>query len=59
MICHEYPENGKKGDKYLFKNYNHKKGRPKDMVYWWTGSTWFKIKHVIAHYHITGLEYIF
>eukprot|EP00975_Prorocentrum_lima_P071524 12938171-Prorocentrum_lima.AAC.1 len=31
MICHEHPENGKEGEKYLFKNYNHKRGKPKDM----------------------------
>eukprot|EP00975_Prorocentrum_lima_P033345 6996128-Prorocentrum_lima.AAC.1 len=24
------------------KNYSHKQGKPKDMGYWWTGSTWFK-----------------
>eukprot|EP00975_Prorocentrum_lima_P019790 4164408-Prorocentrum_lima.AAC.1 len=29
------------------------------MGYWWTGSTWFKVKHVIAKYHTTGLEAIF
>eukprot|EP00975_Prorocentrum_lima_P063252 12890473-Prorocentrum_lima.AAC.1 len=29
------------------------------MGYWWTGSTWFKVKHVIAKYHTTCLEAIF
>eukprot|EP00975_Prorocentrum_lima_P045152 9457097-Prorocentrum_lima.AAC.1 len=28
------------------------------MGFWWTGSTWFKVKHVIAKYHATGLEAI-
>eukprot|EP00975_Prorocentrum_lima_P051209 10728400-Prorocentrum_lima.AAC.1 len=27
MICQEYPENGKKAERYLFNNYNHRKGR--------------------------------
>eukprot|EP00975_Prorocentrum_lima_P034104 7166674-Prorocentrum_lima.AAC.1 len=40
----------------FFKTYNHKKGLSKDMGYWWTGSTWFKIKTVIAKYQSTGLE---
>eukprot|EP00975_Prorocentrum_lima_P043796 9185348-Prorocentrum_lima.AAC.1 len=31
----------------------------KYMGYWWTGSTWLKIKHVIAKYHSTGLDAIF
>eukprot|EP00975_Prorocentrum_lima_P008174 1746862-Prorocentrum_lima.AAC.1 len=31
MICHEHPENGKKGEQYVFKDYNHKRGRPKDI----------------------------
>eukprot|EP00975_Prorocentrum_lima_P010828 2301386-Prorocentrum_lima.AAC.1 len=26
---------------------------------WWTESTWFKIKHVIAKYQSTGLETMF
>eukprot|EP00975_Prorocentrum_lima_P034969 7347858-Prorocentrum_lima.AAC.1 len=59
MICQKHPEDGKKGEKYLFKNYNHKKGKPKDTGYWWTGSTWFKVKHVIAKYYTTGLEATF
>eukprot|EP00975_Prorocentrum_lima_P063599 12892453-Prorocentrum_lima.AAC.1 len=29
------------------------------MGYWWTGSTWFKIKNVIARYQSTGLETMF
>eukprot|EP00975_Prorocentrum_lima_P066665 12910461-Prorocentrum_lima.AAC.1 len=28
------------------------------MGYWWTGSTWLKIKTVIAKYQSTGLETI-
>eukprot|EP00975_Prorocentrum_lima_P051189 10724134-Prorocentrum_lima.AAC.1 len=28
------------------------------MDYWWTGSTWFKIKDIIAKYQSTGLETI-
>eukprot|EP00975_Prorocentrum_lima_P035309 7416734-Prorocentrum_lima.AAC.1 len=28
------------------------------MGYWWTGSTWFKVKHVIAKYCTSGLEAI-
>eukprot|EP00975_Prorocentrum_lima_P020128 4238120-Prorocentrum_lima.AAC.1 len=39
--------------------YNHRKGGSKDMDYRRTGSTWFKIKHVIAKYHSAGLEAIF
>eukprot|EP00975_Prorocentrum_lima_P020211 4256141-Prorocentrum_lima.AAC.1 len=35
------------------------KGRSKDTGHWWTGSTWFKIKHAIAQYHSTGLETMF
>eukprot|EP00975_Prorocentrum_lima_P001393 300502-Prorocentrum_lima.AAC.1 len=58
MICQEYPEDVKKAERYFFKNYSQKKGRSKDMGYWRTGSTWFKIKHVIAHYHSTGIEAI-
>eukprot|EP00975_Prorocentrum_lima_P056522 11851593-Prorocentrum_lima.AAC.1 len=42
MICHETPGDGKKGEKYLFNTYNHRKGSPKYMGYWWTGSTWFQ-----------------
>eukprot|EP00975_Prorocentrum_lima_P029638 6222745-Prorocentrum_lima.AAC.1 len=26
------------------------------MGYWWTGLTWFEVKHVIAKYCTTGLE---
>eukprot|EP00975_Prorocentrum_lima_P031636 6642576-Prorocentrum_lima.AAC.1 len=33
MICHEHPGGGKKGEKYLFKNYNHRKGSPKHIVF--------------------------
>eukprot|EP00975_Prorocentrum_lima_P070820 12934248-Prorocentrum_lima.AAC.1 len=29
------------------------------MGYWWTGTTWFKVKHVIAKYCTTGLETMF
>eukprot|EP00975_Prorocentrum_lima_P053104 11135899-Prorocentrum_lima.AAC.1 len=29
------------------------------MGYWWTGFTRFKVKHVIAKYHTTGVEAIF
>eukprot|EP00975_Prorocentrum_lima_P009596 2045089-Prorocentrum_lima.AAC.1 len=42
MICHKHPGDGQKGERYLFKNYNHRKGKPQFMGYWWTGSTWFK-----------------
>eukprot|EP00975_Prorocentrum_lima_P050362 10544474-Prorocentrum_lima.AAC.1 len=42
MICHKHPEEDKGGERYMFKHYNHRKGKPKDMGYWWTGSTWFK-----------------
>eukprot|EP00975_Prorocentrum_lima_P009621 2050599-Prorocentrum_lima.AAC.1 len=42
MICHRHPDGAAQGEIYFFKNYNHKKGKPKDMGYWWTGSTWFK-----------------
>eukprot|EP00975_Prorocentrum_lima_P060193 12623979-Prorocentrum_lima.AAC.1 len=31
MICHTHPEDGKEGEIYIFKNYNHKKGKPNDM----------------------------
>eukprot|EP00975_Prorocentrum_lima_P031127 6535824-Prorocentrum_lima.AAC.1 len=58
MICQEYPENGKKAGRYLFKNYNHEKGLSKGKGSWWTGSTWFKIKNVIAEYQSTGLDII-
>eukprot|EP00975_Prorocentrum_lima_P015878 3371761-Prorocentrum_lima.AAC.1 len=33
MICHKHPGYGKVGERYLFQNYNHRKGRPKDMVF--------------------------
>eukprot|EP00975_Prorocentrum_lima_P051332 10751280-Prorocentrum_lima.AAC.1 len=33
----------KRAERYLFKNYNHKKGLSEDMGYWWPGSTWLNI----------------
>eukprot|EP00975_Prorocentrum_lima_P003873 846927-Prorocentrum_lima.AAC.1 len=58
MICHKRPDGAAQGERYLFKNYNHKKGKPKDVGYWWTSSTWFNVKYVIAKYCTTSLETI-
>eukprot|EP00975_Prorocentrum_lima_P022167 4665268-Prorocentrum_lima.AAC.1 len=59
MICRKHPDGATQEEINLFKNYRHKKGKPKDMGYWWTGSTWFEVKHVIAQCCTTGLETIF
>eukprot|EP00975_Prorocentrum_lima_P067376 12914560-Prorocentrum_lima.AAC.1 len=32
MICHKHPEYGKKGERYLFNNYNHRKESPRIWV---------------------------